>query len=272
MAGSHFDAPPFAAYRLESGAMEARLAGMVAIVTGAGSGIGRATACALAAEGARVALVGRRAPHLEAVRAAIGSEALTFPADVSDEAQVSSLVAGVEDAWGRIDIVVNSAGVNVPARALEQVSGANWRQILDINLTGPFLLTRAVLPAMRRQRAGTIVNVSSMAALTVSHLSGPAYSASKAALNSFTESINLAERHNGIRACAICPGEVATAILEQRPHPPSLAARATMLQPEDLAQTILLVATLPPRATIELVLIRPTTLRDFGDDAREAGR
>jgi len=125
---------------------------------------------------------------------------------------------------------------------------------------------------MREQQDGLIINVSSMAAVTASLLSGPAYSASKAALNSFTESINLAERHNGIRACAICPGEVSTQILEQRPHPPSLAARATMLQPEDVAQAILLVATLPQRATSELVLIRPTTLRDFGDDSREASR
>jgi len=249
-----------------------RLTGRVAIVTGAGSGIGRATAYALAADGASVALVGRRASLLAEVKAEIGSDALTFPADVTDGDQMGSLASGVEEAWGRIDILVNSAGVNVPARALEQVSGENWRQMLDINLAGPFLLTRAVLPAMRRQRSGTIVNVSSMAAVTASLLSGPAYSASKAALNSFTESINLAERHNGIRACAICPGEVSTQILEQRPHPPSLAARATMLQPEDLAQTILLVANLPQRATIELVLIRPTMLRDVGDDAREAGR
>jgi NADP-dependent 3-hydroxy acid dehydrogenase YdfG len=105
-----------------------------------------------------------------------------------------------------------------------------------------------------------------MAAVNASLLSGPAYSASKAALNSFTESINLSERSHGIRACAICPGEVATPILDQRPHPPSEGARTTMLQPEDLAQTILLVANLPQRAAIELVLIRPTTLRDLGDD------
>jgi NAD(P)-dependent dehydrogenase (short-subunit alcohol dehydrogenase family) len=249
--------------------MSGSLAGKVAIVTGAGSGIGRAAAVALAREGARVALVGRRPPLLEEVRDEIGGEAVSFPADVANESQVSGLTAAVERTWGRIDILVNSAGTNVPERALGQVSGESWRQILDTNLAGPFLLTRYVLPTMRMQRSGTIINVSSMAAINANLLSGPAYSASKAALNSFTESINLSERSHGIRACAICPGEVATPILEQRPHPPSEGARATMLQPEDLAQTILLVANLPQRAAIELVLIRPTTLRDVGDDTPE---
>jgi NAD(P)-dependent dehydrogenase (short-subunit alcohol dehydrogenase family) len=246
--------------------MTGGLVGKVAIVTGAGSGIGRAAALALAREGARVALVGRRPALLDEVKAEIGGEAISFPADVANESQVSGLTAAVERAWGRIDILVNSAGTNVPERALERLSGESWGQILDTNLTGPFLLTRYVLPAMRMQRSGTIINVSSMAAVNASLLSGPAYSASKAALNSFTESINLSERSHGIRACAICPGEVATPILDQRPHPPSEGARTTMLQPEDLAQTILLVANLPQRAAIELVLIRPTTLRDLGDD------
>jgi NAD(P)-dependent dehydrogenase (short-subunit alcohol dehydrogenase family) len=249
--------------------MSERLVGKVAIVTGAGSGIGRAAALALAREGARVALVGRRSRLLEEVKDEIGGEAVTFPADVANERQVSGLTAAVEKTWGRIDILVNSAGTNVPERALLRMSGESWRQILDINLAGPFLLTRYVLPAMRMQRSGTIINVSSMAAVNASLLSGPAYSASKAALNSFTESINLSERSYGIRACAICPGEVATPILEQRRHPPSEAARATMLQPEDLAQTILLVANLPQRAAVELVLIRPTTLRDVGEDNPE---
>src|SRR5207302_8274676 len=129
-------------------------------------------------------------------------------------------------------------------------------------LHGTFQVTGAALPAMRRQGGGTIVNVSSIAGVTASLLAGPAYSAAKAAVVSFTQSINLAERSHGIRACAICPGEVATPIMERRPHPPSAAARATMLQPEDIAETILHVAALPDRAAVELVTIRPTVLRD----------
>ena len=109
------------------------------------------------------------------------------------------------------------------------------------------------------------MNVSSIAGHSASVLSGPAYSAAKAAVNSLTQSINLSERRHGIRACAICPGEVATPIMAKRPKPPSEAAIATMLQPEDLAETIVAVAGLPQRAAVELVLITPTVLRDTSD-------
>jgi NADP-dependent 3-hydroxy acid dehydrogenase YdfG len=127
-----------------------------------------------------------------------------------------------------------------------------------------------VLPSMRERHTGTIINVSSMAGKRASLLSGVAYSAAKAALNSFTDSINLAERPNGIRACVICPGEVATPIMKLRPYPPSDEAMATMLQPEDVAAAVLLVASLPQRAAIEEILIRPTVLRDVGEDRRRA--
>jgi NADP-dependent 3-hydroxy acid dehydrogenase YdfG len=127
-------------------------------------------------------------------------------------------------------------------------------------------MTTSALPLMRRQQRGTIVNVSSIAGLMAGLLSGPAYSAAKAAVVSFTQSVNLAERGNGIRACAICPGEVETPIINLRPHPPSAEARATMLQPDDIAETILHVASLPMRAAIELVVIRPTVLRDLSLD------
>jgi NAD(P)-dependent dehydrogenase (short-subunit alcohol dehydrogenase family) len=123
---------------------------------------------------------------------------------------------------------------------------------------------------MRERGRGTIVNVSSMAGYRAAILTGPAYSAAKAGLNSFTDSINLAERDRGIRACTICPGEVHTPIMEQRPRPPSPEERATMLQPEDVAETIALIAALPDRAAVELVLIRPTEMRDRTADERAA--
>jgi len=115
---------------------------------------------------------------------------------------------------------------------------------------------------MRAQGSGTVLNVSSIAGLRAFAPSGPAYSAAKAGVNSFTESLNLTERVHGIRACAICPGEVATPILDRRPVPPSAEARRSMLQPEDLAQTLLFVAALPARATVELLTINPTVQRD----------
>ena len=243
-----------------------RLDGSVALVTGGGSGIGRAAAVALAREGARVAVAGRRREPLDEVVAEVGAaggDAVAVPLDVTDEAAVADAVAGVVSAWGRVDVLVNSAGVNVPRRDLAGLSVGDWHAVLDINLTGTFLVTHAVLPTMRAQGRGTVINVSSMAGYRASDLTGPAYNAAKAGVNSFTESVNLAERRNGIRACAICPGEVATPILEKRPQPPSAEARATMLQPEDLADTVLFVATLPQRANVELLTIYPTQQRDW---------
>ena len=249
------------------------LSGQVALVTGAGTGIGRAVAERFAREGARVALNGRRREPLEETAAAVhavGGEALVTPGDLTEPAAVDGVVREALDRWGQIDVLVNNAGVNVPRRALTELSVEDWETVIDADLTAPFLLCRAVLPAMRERHRGTIINVSSMAGKRASLLSGPAYSAAKAGLNSFTESLNLAERANGIRACAVCPGEVATPIMKLRPYPPSDEAMATMLQPEDVADAILLVAALPHRATVDELLIRPTILRDVTEDRRRA--
>jgi NAD(P)-dependent dehydrogenase (short-subunit alcohol dehydrogenase family) len=238
----------------------------VAVVTGGGTGIGRAAAEALADAGCRVALVGRRPEPLEETAEALdarGVDCLVLRGDVSDPAPTRALVDQVQQAWGRLDVLVNNAGLNVPRRALQDVSAEDWDTVLQVNLTGTFLMTQAALPVMREQRAGTVINVSSIAGYRPSRLTGPAYSAAKAGVIAFTESVNLTERVHGIRACAICPGEVATPILDRRPQPPSAEARAAMLQPEDLAQTILLVASLPQRATIELLTIVPTDVGDF---------
>lgn len=240
-----------------------QLEGQVAIITGAGSGIGRATARTFAGEGCRVALVGRRPEPLQELAAELGGElALALPTDVADAAAVDAAVAQVLSAWGRVDVLVNNAGLNVPGRHLPEISAQDWQTVLAVNLTGVFAMTQAVLPTMRAQGSGTVLNVSSIAALRAFAPSGPAYSAAKAGVNSFTESLNLTERVHGVRACAVCPGEVATPILDSRPVPPSAQARTQMLQPEDLAQTLLFVAALPARATVELLTINPTVQRD----------
>ena len=240
--------------------------GQVAVVTGAGSGIGLATATAFAREGCRVALVGRRPEPLEAAVAALGDLCVALPADVSDAEAVRRVAEEVVARWGRVDVLVNNAGLNVVERSIEAVSARDWATVLDVNLTGTFLVTQALLPTMRAQGSGTVLNVSSYAGWRAMALTGPAYSAAKAGVNSFTESLNLTERRHGIRACAVCPGEVATPIMDRRPVPPSAEARAAMLQPEDLAQTLLFLATLPQRASIELLTITPTVQRDWSKE------
>ena len=248
-----------------------RLAGQVAVVTGGGTGMGEAAAAALAREGARVVVAGRRPEPLTQVAGYLteeGRTALARPVHATDPDAVEELVAEVTERWGRVDVLVNSAGINVPRRDLASVSVADWHAVLQINLTGTFLVTHAVLPIMRRQRSGTIVNVSSIAGYRAMALTGPAYNAAKAGVNAFTESINLADRRHGIRACAICPGEVATPFLEQRPQPPTAEARATMLQPEDVADAVVFVAALPQRANVELLTMYPTEQRDWTAELR----
>ena len=240
-----------------------RLDDQVAIVTGGGTGIGAAVAQALAGEGARVAVVGRRREPLEETVAALGDAGMVVAADVADAGAGEQVVSAVLERWGRIDVLVNNAGVNIARRQLAEVSLEDWQTVLQVNLTGTFLMTQAALPAMRSRGAGTVINVSSMAGWRASALTGPAYSAAKAGVNSFTETLNLTERTNGIRACAVCPGEVATPIMDRRPKPPSQEARAQMLQAQDVADVILCVAALPHRATVELVTVFPTVQRDF---------
>jgi NADP-dependent 3-hydroxy acid dehydrogenase YdfG len=248
-----------------------RLAGKVAVVTGGGTGIGAATAAALADEGAVVVVVGRRAEPLEDVvdtLTAAGRTADALACDVTDADAVSRLSAEVVERWGRVDVLVNSAGHNVPRRDLASLSVADWNAVVQSNLTGTFLVTHAVLPLMREQRSGTVVNVSSIAGWRPMTLTGPAYNAAKAGVNALTESINAVDRRYGIRACSICPGEVATPFLEQRPQPPTAEARATMLQPQDVADAVVFVAALPPRAYVELLTICPTEQRDWTAELR----
>lgn len=242
------------------------LEGQVAVVTGAGSGIGAATAQAFARQGCRVALVGRRPEPLHDLAAEIGPAALAVAADVSHPEAVTAAVGQVLDSWGGIDVLVNNAGLNVAGRHLPDVAPEDWATVLEVNLTGTFLMTQAVLPTMRARGAGTVLNVSSIAGHRAMPLAGPAYSAAKAGVNSFTEMLNLTERRHGIRASAVCPGEVATPIMDRRPVPPSAQARQAMLQPEDLAQTLLFLAALPQRATVELLVMNPTVQRDWSSE------
>jgi NADP-dependent 3-hydroxy acid dehydrogenase YdfG len=242
------------------------LEGKVAWVTGAGSGIGLAGARALAAAGATVILSGRRGEVLEheaaAIRAA-GGAAEAAPLDVSDAQAVERVAADVLARHGRIDVLVNSAGLNNPRRYWRDQTVASWDEVIHINLSGTFYCVRAVLPAMRAQKSGLVINVASWAGRHTMALVGAAYNGSKHAVVSLTETINMEECGNGIRACAICPAEVATPIMDRRPVPPSPQERAKMLQPDDLGRTILWVAQQPPHVCVNEILISPTWNRIY---------
>jgi NAD(P)-dependent dehydrogenase (short-subunit alcohol dehydrogenase family) len=158
---------------------------------------------------------------------------------------------------GRIDVLVNAAGSNVRERRLEVLSEADWQAVLGANLSGAFNTVHAVLPTMRRQASGTIVNIISEAGWSATPKAGAAYVASKFGLVGLTQAINLEEQPHGIRATAIYPGDINTPLLDKRPQPPPAEARANMLQAEDVAACVLLAIELPPRAVIEALLVRP---------------
>ena len=237
------------------------LEGKVAWITGAGSGIGLGGVRALAAAGATVIMSGRRRDVLEREAAAIrGSDgkAEVEPLDVSDPAAVRRVAQAVLERHGKIDILVNSAGLNNPQRYWRDQTVESWNQVIRINLDGTFYCTQAVIPSMRARKDGVVINISSWAGKYTSAMVGAAYNGSKAAVVSLTETINMEECVNGIRACAICPAEVATPILDRRPVPPSTEERAKMLQPADLGETIRWVAEQPRHVCINELIISPT--------------
>ncbi len=242
------------------------IGGKLAWVTGAGSGIGRATARALADAGADVIVSGRRRAALgetaEQVSRA-GGEALVLDLDVTDAGAVQRAVAEISERWGRLDILVNNAGANVAERHWADLDRETWDHLLAVNLNGAFYCVWAALPVMREHGDGLIVNVSSWAGRYDSVVSGAAYSAAKRGMLAMNESLNREEGGNGIRACAICPGEVATPILDHRPVPVSAEDRARMLQPEDVAATIVFVARMPSHVCFNEIVISPTWNRAY---------
>ena len=238
----------------------------VAWITGGGSGIGLAGAEALARAGWTVVISGRRREVIDEAAAAIvkaGGAAEAMPLDVASAADAEKVAKAIVAKHGRIDLLVNSAGLNVPKRSWEEVTIEGWNKVVDVNLNGLMYCIRAVLPTMRAQQDGCIINVASWAGRHVSKLTGPAYTATKHAVLALTHSFNMEEFKNGLRACCLSPGEVATPIMKLRPVPPSAEDMAKMLQPEDLGRTIAFVASMPPHVCVNEILISPTWNRGF---------
>ncbi|MBI1314551.1 SDR family NAD(P)-dependent oxidoreductase [bacterium] len=238
------------------------LAGRTAIVTGGGTGIGAAIARILAEAGARVAISGRREDPLRDVSASVSEAAtpiLFRTCDVADRDSVASFFAWARGELGAIDILVNSAGINIPNRSAATLAPEDWDRVLQVNATGAFNCIHQVLPEMRQRHDGLIINVCSVAGLRTAPLGGVAYNASKFAMAALGRSIGEEERDNGIRVTTIYPGEVETPILDARPVPVSDEHRARILQPDDLAASVLMVACLPPRARVPELVMIPTS-------------
>ena len=233
----------------------------IAVVTGASSGVGRATAISLARAGWEVTLVARRAEALKKTVDLAPADARPrmhpAPCDIADTAAVQAMATDVLAKFGRVDTLVNAAGTNIPERSLEKMTQERYREVFDVNLTGALNTIQAFLPTMRKQQGGTIVNINSIAGQNASVLSGASYVMSKFALAGLTQSINAEEAQNNIRAVSIFPGDINTEILEKRPTPPPAEARTKMLQPQDIADCVMLAINLPPRAVVEELRIVP---------------
>lgn len=230
----------------------------IAVVTGAGSGVGRACAMRLVKEGWRVALVGRREKPLKETAAQAGNDrCLVTACDIADPAAVMKLAADVLAHFGQVDALVHAAGTNIPKRSWEALTVDDYRAVVDTNLNGAFYCMRALLPSMRKRGRGTMVMIVSDAGIIANAKAGAAYVASKFAERGLVQSINAEERANGIRATALCPGDINTPILDKRAAPPPPDARLKMLQPEDIAECVMLAINLPDRAVVEELVVRP---------------
>ena len=237
--------------------------GKVVWVTGAGTGIGRAGAIMFAAEGATVALMGRRRGKLEETAALVAEtrgRAVVTPLDVGDRPEVLGVTRQLLAELGRVDVLVNNAGTNVVGngRRMENLTPEDWDLVIRINLTGQFNMFHAAFEAMRAQRDGLIINIVSTAAKNPSGVAGMAYQSAKYGMMGLGVSLNREAWKFGIRTCNIFPDETNTEIMERRPVKYSEAELARILQPEDLAQAMKFVASLDPRASVYELTMYPT--------------
>ena len=240
--------------------MPVTLKNQVVLVVGASSGIGKETAVLFAREGARVMAAARREDRLKQLQLSLAAEGHvieTATADASNAAAMEQLAQITRQRLGEIEIMVYATGTNILDRTMRRLNNELWDMMMDTNLNGAYYITRAVLPAMRERGSGHLIYISSISGHTPD-VSGAAYQASKRGMLGLAHAIRMEEKENGIRTCVVCPGLVDTEILERRPVKPSAEMLAKALQPEDVAETVLFVAKLPPRAVVPEMSVVPT--------------
>mgnify|MGYP001806591767 CR=1 FL=1 len=237
------------------------LAGKVAVITGGGSGVGKATAALFRKAGASVVIAGRDKAKLQAAADELGGgpHVIAVPTDVTSSAACEALIAAATTAFGRVDVLVNNAGTNIKDRTIRDLTPEAWDMMIRVNLDGAFYCTKAVLPQMFGRKDGVIVNVVSVAGKRANPLGGAAYVAGKFGMGGFGLVLSNEEKDSGVRVSNVYPGEIDTPILAVRPKPVTDEHRASILKPEDVAEAILFVAQLPPRVSVPELVIKPTT-------------
>jgi len=235
------------------------LNGKIVLVAGGAGGIGLGIARALAAEGCKVVLADT---NKEALADAVKAAGCEFPCvsrtcDITDREQVSKLFEWLGSELGPVDILVNSAGINVGDRMMSNINPDDFDRVMKINTTGTFNCIYAALPVMRRKGSGLIVNIVSLAGKRAMLLAGMPYCVSKFATGALGTFVNLEECANGVKVTNIYPGETNTPIIDKCPSPPPPEKRAKMLQPEDIAACVVTIAKLPPRAVVPELIITP---------------
>ena len=243
--------------------MKRNLQNKIAWITGAGSGIGQNAAIKLSKLGMKIILSGRNKKKLKETALKCGDNFLIKTLDISNKQSVQDVVSEIKKEFKYIDVLVNCAGINIENRDWDNIHENEWDNVIQTNLNGLFYCCRSVIPLMKQKMDGLIINVSSWSGNHVSLLSGVSYTSSKHALNAMTETINMKYCNYGIRACALCPGEVSTAILDKRPKKLSIEQKNKMLQPDDLGETIAFLCEMPKHVCINELTISPTWHRRY---------
>tara|TARA_B100000029_G_C17454591_1_gene916231 strand:+ start:292 stop:1068 length:777 start_codon:yes stop_codon:yes gene_type:complete len=248
--------------------------GNIVLITGAGSGIGREIAKKFVDAGSKTIIIGRRSDQLEGTKEICDpkkrNNVFIKACDITQEKDLDELLDFIKNEFGKLDVLVNNAGASSAVRTISHVTEEMWDNVFDLNIKAVYQLSQKLIPLMLENQSGTIITISSMAALNPGLLGGAPYGAAKAGVTNLMGHINAELNSQGIRATAIMPAEVDTPILKNRAIPPNQEARDTMMKPEDLADTVFLCASLPQRTVIEQIVMSPINKRDVSKDLEAA--